>query len=580
MMLSPQPLQRLITILLLLAVVVVVVVSWLPYPLFESLADGFMPDGNFKSLNGGNAWVYRALLAALAAALATLAYGVGRGRLRPWMAWLQRVGVDFRRLIGLMRPAPDEWPFLAALGAIFALALIFRLERINGPMMHDEAYTAVVFAVSTWNAITNYHLPNNHIFHTLLVWLSTRLFGLHPWVARLPALLAGLLLIPATYGLAKTIYDRYTALLAALLVAALNGPIFYATNGRGYSLVALFTLLTWWLAHVVRRQHNRAAWVLLAVFSALGCYTVPVMVFPLGVTFGWLLLENLAERNWRFLRPWIFSGLATVCLTLLLYSPVFIYSGIAKVTANGWVLPVAWDVFWRETPQRWLATWQQWVSGAPSVVPPILVVGFLASLVLHPRLTHQRVPLQGVTILWVGCVLLARQVMADFKVYAFLQAPFLIWAAAGLAGPFKEVRLKFARNVALAGVVAALAIVLVALWGLPIIPTLPAHWSEKGTEERAIVYLAGQISPQDLIIIASPFDAPVWYYARQVGLPDSHFNNQLPFEHLFVIVSPNDAQTPESVLLERGPAAGLWDVASAEYIQNIGYLDIYRVPNR
>jgi hypothetical protein len=572
--------------LLSLAALVLIVVALLPYPVFEALADGLMPDGNFKSLNGGNALIYRALLGAVGAGLLSLAYGVAMGKLGVWGSLAGRVWADGQNLGRSLRIEKDEWPFLAALGLILAVALIFRLERINDPMGHDESYTFVVFASSLWNAVTNYHLPNNHIFHTVLVFLSTRLFGIQPWAVRLPALLAGLLLIPVGYGLAKTIYDRYTALLAALLIAVLNGPIFYATNGRGYTLVALFTLLTLWLAQIVWREKNLAAWGLLALLASLGCYTVPVMVFPLGVVFGWLFLENLFASSEAyhskldFLRFWLMAGLATAGLTLLLYAPIFIYSGPQKVFANGWVLPATWEFFWAETPRRWLSTWQQWTLGAPAIVPVLLLIGLVLSLVLYPRLTRQRVPLQLVAILWIGAVLLGRRTVADAKVYVFLQAPFLIWAAAGLVGPFKEMRLKFARNVSLAGLIVALALGLVLIRGFQIIPTLPARWAETGAEERAIAYLKSQLTPQDLIIIASPFDAAAWYYAGRYGISENHFDNQQPFEHLFVIVSENDAQTLASVLQERGPDAALLNIDAAEWIQNMGYLDIYRVPHR
>ena len=68
---------------------------------------------------------------------------------------------------------------------------------------------------------------------------------------RLPAFTAGVLLVPAVYWLAKRLYDRWTALGAALLVAWWPTLINYSTNARGYTLVALFTLLT-----LTLRQHS------------------------------------------------------------------------------------------------------------------------------------------------------------------------------------------------------------------------------------------------------------------------------------------------------------------------------------
>ena len=77
----------------------------------------------------------------------------------------------------------------------------------------------MAFARSLFAAATDYHLPNNHVFHSILVYFSTRIFGIQPWAVRLPAFTAGVLLVPAAYWLAKRLYDRWTALGAALLVA-------------------------------------------------------------------------------------------------------------------------------------------------------------------------------------------------------------------------------------------------------------------------------------------------------------------------------------------------------------------------
>ena len=69
----------------------------------------------------------------------------------------------------------------------------------------------------------------------------------------------------------------------------------YSNNARGYTLVALFTLLTLILGDIVRKEKNLFAWGLISLFSALGLYTVPVMLFPFGVLFVWLFLENQVE---------------------------------------------------------------------------------------------------------------------------------------------------------------------------------------------------------------------------------------------------------------------------------------------
>lgn len=92
-----------------------------------------------------------------------------------------------------------------ALGALVCAALLARVVRLNAPMQHDEAYTVIAFASRPLIAvISDYHLPNNHIFHSLLVHPAIRLMGMQPWAVRLAALSAGLLLLPVAYALART----------------------------------------------------------------------------------------------------------------------------------------------------------------------------------------------------------------------------------------------------------------------------------------------------------------------------------------------------------------------------------------
>lgn len=225
---------------------------------------------------------------------------------------------------------------------------------------------------------------------------------------RLPALIAGLCVIPATYAVAKTIYDEYTGLASALAVSILPGAILYSSPGRGYSLVALFTLLTLWLAHSVRHDKNRFAWALLVILSALGFYAVSVMLFPFGIVFTWLFLENpvshptpYASRG-DFLKRWFIAGVSSATLVLLLYAPIFIYTGADKVFANPWVRPEAYDGYLSMIPGRAAAVWHEWTGEIPPVLTALLLLGFLLSLILHRRTARQRFPLQGGAILWIA----------------------------------------------------------------------------------------------------------------------------------------------------------------------------------
>ena len=69
------------------------------------------------------------------------------------------------------------------------------------------------------------------------------MFGNEVWAIRLPALVAGIALVPATFAFARVLYGRAAGLLAAAFVAASSTLVEYSTNARGYTLVALATVL-------------------------------------------------------------------------------------------------------------------------------------------------------------------------------------------------------------------------------------------------------------------------------------------------------------------------------------------------
>lgn len=128
------------------------------------------------------------------------------------------------------------------LGLVFAAALVNGAHYLSRPMLYDEAFTYNIFASRPMlRIISDYQLPNNHIFHSLLVHFTTGIFGSQPWAVRLPAFLAGVWLIPAGYLVARAFFDRDTALLSAALTGFMPILVDYATNARGYSLMALFS---------------------------------------------------------------------------------------------------------------------------------------------------------------------------------------------------------------------------------------------------------------------------------------------------------------------------------------------------
>ena len=226
--------------------------------------------------------------------------------------------------------------------ALYGVWLRFRfLERA---MRSDETNTFLRFASSSfWNSVSNYSLPNNHILNSVLINCSTRIFGAEPWAIRLPAFIAGMVLIPLTYLVMRRLIGNLQAFCAALLVSISPTLIDFSVNARGYTLAADIFLIQ--LASVVRLQEKRRySWLItFAVLSALGMWTVPSYLFALGALWVFLLWEVYQNKTGEFSGSFlklVGCGLLTGLLTFALYSPVIFTLGLSALTDNQFVTPV------------------------------------------------------------------------------------------------------------------------------------------------------------------------------------------------------------------------------------------------
>jgi hypothetical protein len=569
--------------LLVAIALVLLIMATLPYGMFKTTLGHLMPDGNFKSLHTSNVIVFRGLFVVTGFVLVGTAYLLISGKFQIH-SWLLHLVGDLKRLWISLRPSRDEKLFLWMLLVVVFLGVLSRLAGLWLPLSHDEAYTTVVFAPSVWSAITDYHAPNNHVFHTLLVHLSAEIFGLSSWAVRLPAFIAGVLVIPAVYWLGKTIYDKYTGLMAAVLVAFLPVQISYSTNARGYSIVALITLIIFGLGDFVRKDKNVLAWLLIMLFSALGLWTVPIMLFPFGILFTWLLMETILAggsvygSRLNFLKYWLAAGVGSAGLTLLLYTPIFIFSGFWKVI--GVNVPVSWEQMGGTILAYASGVYDEWISGVPFFVVILLSIGFLLALLFHSRLSMQRFPLQLAALIWIFILILIERPAAWSRIWFFLMAPILIWCSAGIAGLLKNIRIKPLKNISLSAILIAILMVFPPTVSWRSLTSLPEVRQQVGFEEAAALYIKDQLQENDLIVAMWPADAALWYYSKLHGIPDRYFDRTRPFDRAFILGIPSEGQTLNYVIEQTKLDKNLLDMGSEHVIQNFGGLEIHLVKHR
>jgi len=569
--------------------VLLLIASFQTFVVLKSIANSLLSDHNFNSLTQSNVIIFKIYLAATGLVLLVLAYFIRFQwqQLKRSRLFIRQFVKDFYLFKQAIKLEKSEKVYSLILLLMTGLAIIFRLKYIYVPMRHDEAYTLVAFASdSLFDTIIAYHLPNNHVFHSILVNIVTHVLGIQPWAVRLPALIAGVLIVPATYSLAKNIYNKETALASALLVAYSPALVSYSTNARGYTLETLITLLSLILGIYVKKERNLFAWALIIFLGAIGFYTIPTMLFPFGVLFVWLFLSNLVEGSgpyssrFTFFKYWVIAGIGTALLVLVLYTPIFIYAGADKFFANGVIAPLSWEAFPATLRDRLVETWYEWQQGFPPALLFLLGLGFVLGLILHRRISGQKVPLQLAALTWIGILLLVQRPNAWARIWLFLLPLVFIWSAAGIIGSLKALPLKLPQRFSLAAVAVGAVILVVAIQAIRVLPSLPEQWTAKGDAESIILFLKEDIRDADFILVTSPDDAPVWYYSRLYGIADAHFDNTRPFDRAFIIVNPAEQQTPDSVFRDRGPSPPPIDLEKARLIQTFGRLELYEYDSR
>lgn len=359
-------------------------------------------------------------------------------------------------------------PFLLGLLVVTVAGAIVRvLVAATEPPHFDESFTAVHSVQAGVGALlTTYAEPNNHIFYSLLAHATTALLGPGPFALRLPALLAGIALVPTVGVLARRTvaamraglgsgdatdsddtpdrgdrtghFEATTAgLVAAVIVAGAPPLIAYSANARGYTLAMLLLLAQLLLGLRLIRTGNRgeprdgrsgqapwaalAPWAAWALAGALAIWTVPTAA--MGVAFAAIWLAALrAGLGWRHAMGGPALAVAAVVgLSVALYAPVLGQRGfsVERFTAP---------------PVRELVTTlaNAWTAGLGAPLIAMAVGLAVVGLARRPRLGTEVSPAIGLLAVPVAVAALGR-IPPFSRTYLFLSPVLALLAGIGAA---------------------------------------------------------------------------------------------------------------------------------------------------
>lgn len=120
----------------------------------------------------------------------------------------------------------------------------------------------------------------------VLAWVCAKIGDPHVWI-RVPALVAGVALVPAAYALGLRTVGRTAALLGAAALALSPFAVYYSVEARAYTLAALLVVLA---ALALLAALERGGWVRWGLFALAACaalYSHYTAAFALAAEVGW-----------------------------------------------------------------------------------------------------------------------------------------------------------------------------------------------------------------------------------------------------------------------------------------------------
>jgi hypothetical protein len=488
------------------------------------------------------------------------------------------------------------------LGIVVAVGALLRLQRLDDPVAYDEAYTYLNFARRPWyEAIGDYNSTNNHLLNTLLMHLTTRLFGPQEWAMRLHVFLAGCALPVAVCGWARTWsrdasaarnvsgesdaagqFGMTVPLLAAALTAVSPMLITYSADARGYMLVALAAVVFDSVLAQIRTAPGPRLWLKAWLALVVGLCAMPLMLYAVVPSLMWFVLlpgradEAAFTHSVRGRVLALVPLLGTAGLAVLgFYSPAYVFRGLMflhdpimqEASSSDFLLSLA---------ECWRGAWQWWTDGAiPQWLWAALLVLGLATVARNGRFWMRWM----MPFVFVLAANIAQHVTPPPRIYLHL-APWLsLVAANGVEVAFRVLRPRAAGTL---GACAATAI-LIAGTAHSVPQRVLFHKAERTSFvsvpqviERISREVESRPESQHVLIAPLPCDLPSLFYMDQAGFQIPL--NELPQSGDTAWLIARHGEAPVDVL--RSDLVGMGSAVDTfdkwEQVAEFETLDLYR----
>lgn len=212
----------------------------------------------------------------------------------------------------------------SAVLALLAATLFRSLPLLENRFHPDEAlYATFARLISSGQGILlSYLVVDKPPLPFYLGAFSNLLVGPSELGMRLPNFYASVMSVALTWALARRLYNRPVAHLAAWALALSPFAILFSITVFLDPLLTAFSLWGWWMTIAGRYRWAALAWAL-----AFATKQTALLLMPLTLALGWLTLPPTAtvrealRQLWRIVLPLLF-GLALVTLLILIWDTV------------------------------------------------------------------------------------------------------------------------------------------------------------------------------------------------------------------------------------------------------------------
>jgi hypothetical protein len=325
---------------------------------------------------------------------------------------------------------------LLAFCSIFIVGIFLRVYYLFAPIRIDEAGVFIFLASkSLIVCIFSYPFPGHHVFYTIMVNILHNILGNDVWVMRLPALFAGILLIPATYFLFRKISNNFTALLSSTLVSVSSPLIEYSTNARGYSVITFIFIILLILLYYLSINRNFFGWSILVLFSAIGFYTLPIFIIPFGILVLWyILLIIFKGEDYVYFKDIAIAVLLTGFTTIILYLPIIMVYGGGVFMSNEVFKTIPFIPLVMGFGR--MAVHNMWIPWNREVYPIIMyfiTIGFVIFLAVIIYVNKELQALLFSSVLFITILLSIMRILPFARIWLFLIPIYLGLACTGLS---------------------------------------------------------------------------------------------------------------------------------------------------